>query len=61
MIEDGNEGANFGTGEMKIPSPVVDDHSALLLGSGEKVPGERVSIFQPNPFWGSQKSRFSKW
>ncbi|KAH7400282.1 hypothetical protein BKA64DRAFT_694810 [Cadophora sp. MPI-SDFR-AT-0126] len=47
-------------GEMKVPSPVVDDHSAPLLIGGEKLSGNRAS-FQPNPFWGNQKSRFSKW
>ncbi|KAH7327461.1 hypothetical protein BKA65DRAFT_510643 [Rhexocercosporidium sp. MPI-PUGE-AT-0058] len=47
-------------GEMKVPSPIVDDHSAPLLAGGEKLPGDRAS-FQPNPFWGNQKSRFSKW
>ncbi|CZT09559.1 hypothetical protein WAI453_004750 [Rhynchosporium graminicola] len=46
-------------GEMKVPSPIVDDHLAPLIG-GEKLPGDRTS-FQPNPFWGTQKSHFSKW
>ncbi|KAL2061242.1 hypothetical protein VTL71DRAFT_7515 [Oculimacula yallundae] len=50
----------IGRGEMKVPSPIADDDAAPLLSGGEKPPGNRSS-FQPNPFWGEQKSRFSKW
>jgi hypothetical protein len=47
--------ANFAIGEMKVPSPIVDDQAPLLK---EKSNGR--SSFQPNPFWGSEVSRFSK-
>ncbi|CZR58485.1 uncharacterized protein PAC_08377 [Phialocephala subalpina] len=49
-------------GEMNVPSPVAatsDDESAILLGDGKG--GVVRSSFQPNPFWGNQQSRFSKW
>jgi hypothetical protein len=42
-------------GEMKVPSPIVDDQAPLLK---EKSNGR--NSFQPNPFWGSEVSRFSK-
>ncbi|PBP26327.1 hypothetical protein BUE80_DR002575 [Diplocarpon rosae] len=44
-------------GEMRIPSPVVDDQAPLLYG-GEKLQEVRAS-FQANPFWGTPCSRFS--
>jgi hypothetical protein len=46
---------NFAIGEMKLPSPIVDDQAPLLK---EKSNGR--NSFQPNPFWGSEVSRFSK-
>ncbi|TVY22390.1 hypothetical protein LHYA1_G008422 [Lachnellula hyalina] len=45
-------------GEMKIPSPMVDDCIPLVDQNDKQ--GVRTS-FQPNPFWGSQVSRFSKY
>ncbi|KUJ13853.1 uncharacterized protein LY89DRAFT_148928 [Mollisia scopiformis] len=47
-------------GEMNVPSPVADEHSATLLGKDNEL-GVVRSSFQPNPFWGNQTSRFSKW
>ncbi|TVY18268.1 hypothetical protein LARI1_G005074 [Lachnellula arida] len=44
-------------GEMKIPSPMVDDRIPLVDQNDKQ--GVRTS-FQPNPFWGSQVSRFSR-
>ncbi|KAH6671663.1 hypothetical protein B0J14DRAFT_564264 [Halenospora varia] len=39
-------------GEMKVPSPVMDDSAPLLIG------GDKRNSFEPNPFWGTQMSRF---
>jgi hypothetical protein len=45
----------FVIGEMNVPSPIVDDQDPLLK---EKSNGR--SSFQPNPFWGSEVSRWSE-
>ncbi|TVY55681.1 hypothetical protein LSUE1_G009328 [Lachnellula suecica] len=44
-------------GEMRIPSPTFDDQIPLVERNDKQ--GVRTS-FQPNPFWGSQVSRFSR-
>ena len=58
LREIGRSDANeWYVGEMKIPSPMVDNHIPLVDQNDKQ--GVRTS-FQPNPFWGSQVSRFSK-
>lgn len=60
-MQDGGRGdANIKVGEMKVPSPVVDDTAPLLVEKRGR------NSFQPNPFWGDQRrpsetSHFSKY
>lgn len=61
LVTVGHENCTDGcTGEMNVPAPLPDDQAVTLLGKDNELHEVRAS-FQPNPFWGNQQSRFSKW